>query len=601
MPQLGFDPTRSTVILAGTSTYEPDSGLASYPQIAVTIAKLKTLFSDDRVVGIPRIEAIVDADNARDFLQQVAAAAATATDLLVFYYIGHGLLGDELSNGSLPLYLTAADATKDNADFAGIDIARLNLALKKSTAQKKLCVFECCYAARAIPGLSANSTAIPARLDQLEGAYSIAAAPANQEALPIDDYGYTAFSGALIHVLEHGVATDNDPLTLDGMFDAIVSRIKTINNDPKRTTDSIPIPRKIAAQHIAKLAIARNSAAQSLGASCLLLTIGAPPDDAESKIQRCVSEACRECGYNPLVRPLTWTPIVKRCATLALEPLVLFLCYRDATPDEAFHFLLGCRFMTRLPTIVVMIGGAQSGPVLPVNTVRVAETDDEDAIVQRLTKRIEDAVSSGDREAWRSELPMAEIRISPRDGEPNVFLYASQSAAKLFHHGDADMRLVPVNVVLADLLPFMRSSQRAAFLKEQGELLDRLQTNPEYVVAKKPIWFIGSDELDQLPKHHQDRFNHEFLDGAFLPVIVRFAHRAAYTFNTVLYLDVTKIKEVERLGRSFVRLGCASNGSVEVGCARACCLWAQSYSHHLSWVVSLVLASKYPWPPRGER
>src|SRR5688500_2065439 len=104
------DPAGSRAVLIGADRYT-DPAMEDLPAVTNNLRRLAALFTDPHLWGLPEDNCSVVANpQARDeALDAVYRAAEQATDTLVLYFAGHGLLDERNSE----LFLALPDATAD--------------------------------------------------------------------------------------------------------------------------------------------------------------------------------------------------------------------------------------------------------------------------------------------------------------------------------------------------------------------------------------------------------------------------------------------------------------------------------------------------------
>ncbi|MFD4340388.1 caspase family protein [Streptomyces anulatus] len=125
--------------------------------------------------------------------------AAEATDTLIVYFAGHGLI-DPQDTLSLALPHTESGRVETGLPY---DWLRQVL-LMDSRAERHVVILGCCYSGLALGRMNAAS---PGLADQasVEGSFLLAAAAETRTALaPVGDT-YTAFTGALLDTLNRGI------------------------------------------------------------------------------------------------------------------------------------------------------------------------------------------------------------------------------------------------------------------------------------------------------------------------------------------------------------------------------------------------------------
>ena len=117
------------------------------------------------------------------------------------------------------LYLATSGTTYAGREFNGLPFEMIRKALSASRARKKLLIIDCCFSGRALIGLGIMGGGVRPyvqdAIDRVEGTFVITSAGENQPSIAPPDEEFTAFTGALIHCLEAGIAVRPGlPLTL---------------------------------------------------------------------------------------------------------------------------------------------------------------------------------------------------------------------------------------------------------------------------------------------------------------------------------------------------------------------------------------------------
>ncbi|MDQ8707955.1 transporter substrate-binding domain-containing protein [Streptomyces sp. LHD-70] len=191
------DPARSRAVLVGTSRYEH---LEQLPAVSNNLQALADLLSSPLSLHLPpqHVTVIENPAAAHTVLREVRQAAAEATDTLIVYFAGHGLI-DPQDTLSLALPHTEVGRVETGLPY---DWVRQGL-LQESRAERHVIILDCCYSGLALGRMSAS----PGLADQavVEGSFLIAAAAETRTALaPVGDT-YTLFTRALLDTLRHGI------------------------------------------------------------------------------------------------------------------------------------------------------------------------------------------------------------------------------------------------------------------------------------------------------------------------------------------------------------------------------------------------------------
>jgi diguanylate cyclase (GGDEF)-like protein/PAS domain S-box-containing protein len=155
----------------------------------------------------------------REVDEAIFRAAEEASDTLLLYYAGHGLLDRK---GRLHLALPDSNTRSVHSTAFPYDWVRMGLSA--SSAQRCIVILDCCFSARAMGLQSSPSTVV--ELAEAEGTYVFAAAAENAFALAPPGEAYTAFTGALVGVLSDGIAEAPEFLDLDTVFMGLQSVLR---------------------------------------------------------------------------------------------------------------------------------------------------------------------------------------------------------------------------------------------------------------------------------------------------------------------------------------------------------------------------------------
>ncbi|MFC8623982.1 caspase, EACC1-associated type [Streptomyces anulatus] len=191
------DPLASRAVLVGTSRYEH---LEQLPAVSNNLHALAALLSGPLSLRLPpqHVTVVENPAAAHTVVSEVRRAAAEATDTLIVYFAGHGLI-DPQDTLSLALPHTESGRVETGLPY---DWLRQVLLLD-SRAERHVVILDCCYSGLALgrmgppPGLADQAT--------VEGSFLLAAAAETRTALaPVGDT-YTAFTGTLLDTLSRGI------------------------------------------------------------------------------------------------------------------------------------------------------------------------------------------------------------------------------------------------------------------------------------------------------------------------------------------------------------------------------------------------------------
>ncbi|GAA2288652.1 hypothetical protein GCM10010145_68860 [Streptomyces ruber] len=252
------DPGVSRAVLIGTSRYDH---LEQLPAVSNNLTALTDLLSGPLSLRLPTSHVTV-VENPADpgtVMEPLRQAAAEATDTLLVYYAGHGLIDAQDT-----LVLTLPHTQPDHVETS-LNYDWLRQILLNSRAQRHVVILDCCYSGLALGRMSAT----PELADQaaVEGTFLLAASAETRTALAPVGEPHTAFTGALLDILRHGIP--GGPPLLD--LNSIYRHLRTTLEAQAR-----PIPQARNRNSGAQMALGRNHA--DLPAAPVTATVGPEPD-----------------------------------------------------------------------------------------------------------------------------------------------------------------------------------------------------------------------------------------------------------------------------------------------------------------------------------
>ena len=210
----------SRAVLIGVSAYRNMPGL---PAVTADVRDLGGLLTDPELGGLPveHLTVVENPESSTDLLAPVTEAARHATDLLVVYFAGHGLLDDDGE-----LYLALPGGNRDRMAYAvRFGDLRREVVTTARRCRAKVVVLDCCFSGRAIGRFMGPGGRLAA-LAGVEGAYVMTATAGTVAALAPPDEKYTAFTGELIETLRDGVPGAPAVLDTDTVFEAVEQRLR---------------------------------------------------------------------------------------------------------------------------------------------------------------------------------------------------------------------------------------------------------------------------------------------------------------------------------------------------------------------------------------
>ncbi len=240
------DPARSRAVLIGASHFTaagPD--LPDIPAVEANLTALRQILTSP-ATGVLKPElcrVLVDPTSTDEVGTALSDLAATATDLLLVYYAGHGLVDDR---GRLHLALVHTHPYRARWTALPLDLLREEIA--NSAAATRVLVLDCCFSGRAIEAMADDQGVISGQLE-VTGTYTLTSTTANAPSHAPTGDRYTAFTGALLRALDKA-----DPLTLNQIY-------ITVNRD--LAARNLPRPQRRVVNTAGDLALSRGPATSS--------------------------------------------------------------------------------------------------------------------------------------------------------------------------------------------------------------------------------------------------------------------------------------------------------------------------------------------------
>ncbi len=218
----------SRALLVGCSAYGSDS-LPDLPSVADTLTDLAAVLINSCNMDPANVQVIHNPASTQELGFAIARLSQEATDVLLFYYVGHGLLDE---HGELYLSDCATDGRPSHLPYSAIRYSTARGSFLNTTARSSLIVLDSCWSGRAIATLGDDD---PADLVGVDGAVVIAASARDELAhAPLGERN-TAFSGALISYLRQGDPGGPEVLTVADAFRHLLTALPAAGRPaPKR-------------------------------------------------------------------------------------------------------------------------------------------------------------------------------------------------------------------------------------------------------------------------------------------------------------------------------------------------------------------------------
>ncbi|WP_432144847.1 caspase, EACC1-associated type [Streptomyces sp. bgisy084] len=260
------DPSRSCAVLIGTHAY---TELDDIPAVARNVSRLRELCRDPAVWGLADARCRVLRQASREaILKAVEDATAEATDTVVVYYAGHGLVDPHSGELHLALPWSQSGPSYTALRYEELRSVLLRPSDGRPTARRKVVILDCCWSGLALDGLMQAPDVAPAVA--VEGACVLTATAATRQALAPPGETYTAFTGELIRLVADGVPGRPALLSMAALFSELTAAL---------TAKSRPLPQQSTRQTAGEICLFRNRAGEAVARPAAEATAGAtaPP------------------------------------------------------------------------------------------------------------------------------------------------------------------------------------------------------------------------------------------------------------------------------------------------------------------------------------
>ncbi|NGO74321.1 hypothetical protein G6045_01270 [Streptomyces sp. YC504] len=171
-------------------------------------------FRDPSVWGLSadRCHVVLEPGDSATAIGPLRSAVDSASDTLLVYYAGHGLIDPD--KGDLWLGLPGSLSGEPDTAMPYDWVRRQFL---RSRAERRIMIIDCCYSGRALGTMGEAQTAV-ANGAMVEGTYVLASAGESSQALALPGEQHTVFTGELINLLAQGVPDGPELLELDNVY-----------------------------------------------------------------------------------------------------------------------------------------------------------------------------------------------------------------------------------------------------------------------------------------------------------------------------------------------------------------------------------------------
>lgn len=234
------------VVVAGSGKYAAGSRLPEVGQVAASVRDLGRCLVERAGLDPAGLTTLIDPADPVQLGTALVEAARRATDVLVFCFVGHGLVGPD-NELYLATYATV-DLSEGITQHQALPYSVVRQALARCSAPLIVVILDCCFSGRATP--DARDTGQRVMDATLPGTYLLAAAGRDQAAWAPPGERHTAFTGALVELLTGGDPTAPGLFSLDDIYRCLARTL------PER---GLPAPRRQATDQGDRQHLAPNS------------------------------------------------------------------------------------------------------------------------------------------------------------------------------------------------------------------------------------------------------------------------------------------------------------------------------------------------------
>ncbi|UQX04538.1 caspase family protein [Streptomyces sp. RerS4] len=208
---LGLAAQGCHVLLIGSGLSAAPDILPPVPAVHRTLTDLAAALREHCGVAPERLTVLEDPPDTETFARAVSQAARAASDTLLLYYVGHGLVG---ARNELRLCTRATTGDPDTVPYNTLAFGQVLDLVRRNKLARLITVLDCCHGGRAAEHPFVG----------LPHHYLLAAAARDAVAFAPDGAAHTLFSGALLALLDEGDAGASAHLTLEDVRRRLAGR-----------------------------------------------------------------------------------------------------------------------------------------------------------------------------------------------------------------------------------------------------------------------------------------------------------------------------------------------------------------------------------------
>jgi hypothetical protein len=196
-----------------------------------------------------RCTVVLDSVDPRSVCGAIREAGMTATDTLLVYFSGHGVLNEDLTE----LHLALTDTDENDLRWTSIPFQAVREVFEASPCPRKVLILDCCNSGQVLDSLMGDRATEP-EMWRIRGTHILTSSARDLPSFAPVGERYTAFSGELIRLLRDGLPGRPKLLTLSELYGPLSKAL---------VRNGYPEPRQQGSDGYAQLALVRNRAAST--------------------------------------------------------------------------------------------------------------------------------------------------------------------------------------------------------------------------------------------------------------------------------------------------------------------------------------------------
>jgi Tetratricopeptide repeat/Caspase domain len=247
-----IDTTKSWTVLIGTASHSPGSDLENLPAVRNNLTDLAAALANPSILGLPQdhIATLLDPRETAIVGNAIRSAGAKASGTLLIYYAGHGLPDEDGQ-----LFLALSGTHTQGLPHDALPFQWMKRDIRRGIAATRILILDCCYAGLGHQPTMAGSDPV-ADQSAITGTWTLFSSAYDTPSLAPPGAKHTAFTGALIDLLNNGIPDGPDELDSETILSALRRHL---------VGEGFPRPDQRNSDIGYKIAIARNRAHNSRG------------------------------------------------------------------------------------------------------------------------------------------------------------------------------------------------------------------------------------------------------------------------------------------------------------------------------------------------